>query len=690
MGGELAKTPAPAAKGGTAATAAAIGPSPLATHATSLRSPEDAAERDAHATASRLLAAGPPPWPSNARGGAGAPLPAGMRSWLAPRFGHDFGSVRIHTDAKAERSARALEARAYTHGNDVVFGAGAWSPSTTAGRHLLMHELAHVHQQRTLGGRARIQRDADLRVRGVQPRPETQGSGFGTRFFFEQDRSTYDESVAEEAAERRRLEEFANAHAGERFDVVGHASQEGPVDHNRALARARADTVAGILRSRGITVTSIRADIVSHERPIEYRLHRSVDVLPTGQPTCADVTGRAAIQAADRAACTNDFNRARGRANTILTEALRRLDATADADRDTTLGQRFPGHARSSIRTNVASIATLVSGVTPTCQTRCDPGCDRPAAGGGGTITICPPFYTPNYGGWNFDDHLRVFAVLHEGTHAANVGIDRAYSKSRLFIALTPAETLDNADSYSILVLTLAGAAGNAPAVLAARGAAPSDSYFGAAPGSPDTADGRDTRIRLGQAESWLNYTSFWIGNNSYQFIDGSLTAWHSADFGGVGHLLVEILAPTFRIGHPDRLDTFQPADRTTLTTWRGEIAGRGFSAAPVTARSSTGDRTRVAGVYDRLSRMLDGFGRSLTVVRAPTGDGSWSSASGLPGIGTQVALPDFTGVSAPAQVRHIIKLSARAVADPSLANAFVESCDAVHRIRGLEPAGSP
>jgi hypothetical protein len=61
---------------------------------------------------------------------------------------HDFSHVRIHTDTKAAESARTINALAYTVGNNIVFGAGQYSPSTFGGKHLLAHELTHVVQQR--------------------------------------------------------------------------------------------------------------------------------------------------------------------------------------------------------------------------------------------------------------------------------------------------------------------------------------------------------------------------------------------------------------------------------------------------------------------------------------------------------------------------------------------------------------
>ena len=40
-----------------------------------------------------------------------------------------------------------MNARAYTVGNNMVFGAGEFSPGTREGRRLLAHELTHVVQQ---------------------------------------------------------------------------------------------------------------------------------------------------------------------------------------------------------------------------------------------------------------------------------------------------------------------------------------------------------------------------------------------------------------------------------------------------------------------------------------------------------------------------------------------------------------
>jgi Domain of unknown function (DUF4157) len=79
--------------------------------------------------------------------GTGAPLDSASRRFFEPRFGYDFSGVRIHDDARADVSARAVRALAYTLGPHVVFRAGTFSPASSAGKRLLAHELVHVVQQ---------------------------------------------------------------------------------------------------------------------------------------------------------------------------------------------------------------------------------------------------------------------------------------------------------------------------------------------------------------------------------------------------------------------------------------------------------------------------------------------------------------------------------------------------------------
>jgi Domain of unknown function (DUF4157) len=77
----------------------------------------------------------------------GQPLDAGTRQWFEPRFGHDFGKVRIHADERAGESAQSVNALAYTVGPHIAFASGLYQPRTASGQQLLAHELTHVTQQ---------------------------------------------------------------------------------------------------------------------------------------------------------------------------------------------------------------------------------------------------------------------------------------------------------------------------------------------------------------------------------------------------------------------------------------------------------------------------------------------------------------------------------------------------------------
>jgi hypothetical protein len=92
-----------------------------------------------------------------ARGG-GRPLPGALRGQMERGVGHRFADVRLHTDGRAAALNRGLQARAFTTGRDIFFGAGEYRPASADGQRLLAHELTHVGQQS--GGPQLVQRFA--------------------------------------------------------------------------------------------------------------------------------------------------------------------------------------------------------------------------------------------------------------------------------------------------------------------------------------------------------------------------------------------------------------------------------------------------------------------------------------------------------------------------------------------------
>lgn len=92
--------------------------------------------------------------------GGGQPLTRSAREFFEPRFGYDFSGVRVHSDAKASDLAHGVNAKAFTIGRDVVFGAGQqYKPESAEGKSLLAHELVHTIQQTSTGdARTHLQR----------------------------------------------------------------------------------------------------------------------------------------------------------------------------------------------------------------------------------------------------------------------------------------------------------------------------------------------------------------------------------------------------------------------------------------------------------------------------------------------------------------------------------------------------
>lgn len=89
----------------------------------------------------------------NASRGGGQPLPDTLRTKMESGFGADFSGVRLHTGSQAADLSNTLQAKAFTHGNDIFFNSGQYNPQSATGQHLIAHELTHVMQQSGKVGR---------------------------------------------------------------------------------------------------------------------------------------------------------------------------------------------------------------------------------------------------------------------------------------------------------------------------------------------------------------------------------------------------------------------------------------------------------------------------------------------------------------------------------------------------------
>jgi hypothetical protein len=104
---------------------------------------------------------------SSARAGGGEPLAPEVKGFMEPRFGQDFGGVRVHRDAAASQLTEQVQAKAFTVGRDVFFREGQYEPSSEQGKRLIAHELTHVVQQRE--GVRSVQREILQRFPDVVP-----------------------------------------------------------------------------------------------------------------------------------------------------------------------------------------------------------------------------------------------------------------------------------------------------------------------------------------------------------------------------------------------------------------------------------------------------------------------------------------------------------------------------------------
>ena len=80
--------------------------------------------------------------------GKGNPLPANANHFFSSKMGYDFSNVKIHTDKEAAESAKDVNAKAYTIGNNIVFNEGQYNTESGEGKKLMAHELVHVVQQK--------------------------------------------------------------------------------------------------------------------------------------------------------------------------------------------------------------------------------------------------------------------------------------------------------------------------------------------------------------------------------------------------------------------------------------------------------------------------------------------------------------------------------------------------------------
>jgi outer membrane protein OmpA-like peptidoglycan-associated protein len=192
--------------------------------------------------------------------GAGQALAPAVRAPFERHFGLDFSKIRIHTDGRAAVSARALHARAYTQGGNIVFGAGQFRPHSGEGRRLLAHELAHVVQQSAGRPAPAIQRQALPQTPPIISPSLARMLGYLTLDGFAL--NSPDLTVAQRGAlsgHAGTLRNLLSAYPGGLIILTGHTDATGTEEHNQELGQQRADAVKRVLMALGIAENAISA-----------------------------------------------------------------------------------------------------------------------------------------------------------------------------------------------------------------------------------------------------------------------------------------------------------------------------------------------------------------------------------------------------------------------------------------------
>jgi len=213
----------------------------------------------------------------NALKGGGQSLSPSTRSFFEPRFGSDFSNVRVHTGSDAGAIATEINAKAFTTGRDIFFGAGQYLPGTTSGKNLLAHELTHVIQQSCQGQvlqrfvtcegpdtcPRRNHRELE-RSRSTPHQVEIyQPTTFGILISnFAIDQQNVKADLAGNPTWIAFIRDMANPGRGE-WEILGFSDCLGIEARNRSLRLNRAADIALLLSSTRARVTNINAAALS-------------------------------------------------------------------------------------------------------------------------------------------------------------------------------------------------------------------------------------------------------------------------------------------------------------------------------------------------------------------------------------------------------------------------------------------
>ena len=389
--------------------------------------------------------------------GRGQPLSESARSYFEPRFGFNFSHVRVHSDNRAAEAARGINARAFTLGNDIIFGVGEYAPEMEKGRNLIAHELVHVVQQ-TESVRVSPKTDPAFLVGGGI---YEKAADFPETVFFEFD------SAAVVGSEDDKIIKFvdtnpANSNKTQPFDLFGFTSEEGSDAYNQILSERRMTAVSQRMSAHGHA--ALRRNInefYKGEYRLDYKRMRKVEIRRQGEvssePNCA---------LTPIVPCGPIFGMAYTLALSMLITALARM---TEAIIPFSPNRPWVMSAVAALFKREANFWTVYVNLFKMflqmldqpahheCHNACDSKCQTASAympgnasGPGSQLTLCPAFRKKAL-------QTAAEILIHEAGHVTP-GLeteDFAYEKERGFAFLEESECLKNTDCYLLIVREL-------------------------------------------------------------------------------------------------------------------------------------------------------------------------------------------------------------------------------------------
>ena len=340
--------------------------------------------------------------------GSGESFRPDVQHAIESQTGFDMSGVRIHRDNTSQNANRSLNARAFTHGNDIWLGAGE-SPHDLS---LMAHEATHVVQQNAGGSSLQtIQRKPS-----DYQHPEDGGAVRGRlneRFEEVEDSDEAEEHREVDPAEKRRK---SSELRGETRPDVDRPAQEQPRVEQRAAAveretetppepvvepqataepareERRGEAMGAAEQAAALAQQAFAAAGAQPEPPSEVEVQPPEVVMPVdsaGEPLAADPEAEGALaNLADRAQYLREqgtlmrAQAAEGRSNAEVTrgnlarvtsEVTKAEEGITTAQTHTTYRREVVGQAQQALGVSEQKAAT-VAAEAPDYQAKADEG----------------------------------------------------------------------------------------------------------------------------------------------------------------------------------------------------------------------------------------------------------------------------------------------------------------------------